>query len=362
MKYYLDCFVPIYACNFRCHYCYVSLLDNFKKMNTKFARPVEEMVRALSKKRLGDDVYINLCAGGETLLIEDSVRLIKGLLEEGHHVSVVTNGSLDKRFDEIAAFPPELLKRTFFKFSYHYLELQRQNKFEAYFSNVRKMRDAGCSFTIEVTPSDELLPYVDDAKQRCLDNLGAIPHCTIARDDRTNGIDILSKMSWEEYVRTWSAFDSELFAYKSRLYHHKVKSFCYAGAWSYYVNLSTGDVSPCNCGAVFANIYENEAMPLPQKAMGNECTLPYCYNGHGWLSLGVNPDEEAIIYTKMRNRVCSDGSEWVTQEFKDFWENQIFLNHQAYTDEEKARINLQHKVEKYNPKRLAAKVYHKIMS
>lgn len=360
MKRYLDCFVPIYACNFQCHYCYVSLLDNFKKTNTKFSRPVEEIVAALSRKRLGDDVFINLCAGGETLLVEDSVKLIRGLLEEGHHISVVTNGSLSKRFEEIAKFPPELLKLLFFKFSYHYLELKRMNKLDEYFYNVRKMRDAGCSFTIEITPSDELIPHVEEAKKICLENLGAMPHCTIARDDRTNGIDILSNMSWEEYVKQWSTFESELFTYKSWLYHNKIKSFCYAGAWSYYINLDTGDVSPCNCGRKFANVYEKMDEPLPEQAMGNNCELPYCYNGHSWLSLGVNPDEKSPMYTSFRNRVCLDGSEWVTEEYKKFWSSQIFANHQEYDAEEKKKINRRHKLEKYNLRRLAGKVYRKL--
>lgn len=360
MKKYLDCFVPIYVCNLKCHYCYISLLDNFGEGKQKFPRSTAEMVEALSAKRWGDGVYINLCAGGETLLLEDSVELVRGLLTEGHHVSVVTNGLLTARFDELVKLPADLLKRLFFKFSYHYLELKRLNKFDTFFANVRKVRDAGCSFTVEVTPSDELVPYVEDCKQRCMNELGGIPHCTIARDDRKAGIDIWSDMSFEDYCKQWSTFDSELFRYKTYLYHNKVKSFCYAGDWSYYINLATGDVAPCNCGGVFANLYEDINQPLPKRAMGNGCTLPYCYNGHGWISLGVNPTMEHPIYTDLRNRICPDGTEWITPEFKEFWGEQMFVTNPAYTAEEMRKVNRRRKLEKLNPKNMLRKIVRKI--
>lgn len=360
MKKYLDCFVPIYVCNLKCHYCYISMLDAFQQGKQMFPRSVDEMVKALSFKRLGDGVYINLCAGGETLLLDDSVELIRGLLAEGHHLSVVTNGILTARFKEIAKFPRDLLKRLFFKFSYHYLELKRLDKFDVFFSNVRMMRDVGCAFTIEVTPSDELIPYVEDCKKRCLDAVGGIPHCTIARDDRKAGIDIWSEMSWEDYCKQWSTFDSELFRYKSYLYQNKVKSFCYAGDWSYYINLATGDVSPCNCGRKFANIYEDINKPLPKRAMGTNCELPYCYNGHSWISLGVNPTMEHPIYTEFRNRVCLDGTEWITPEFKEFWGQQMFMVNPAYTPAEMRKVNRRRRLAKMTPQNILRKIVRKI--
>lgn len=360
MKKYLDCFVPIYMCNFSCHYCYVSLLDNFQKRKQSFPHSVEEMRRALSRERLGEGVYINLCAGGETLLIEDSVALIRALLEEGHHISVVTNGSLSPRFEEIAALPPELLRRLFFKFSYHYIELKRLNILDKYFANVRLMRDAGASFTIELTPSDELLPLLDEATERCVAELGAKPHATIARDDRKNGIDVLSEMSFDDYVKAWASLDSELFRYKTWLYHHKIKTFCYGGDWTGYINLATGSLSPCNCGRVFGNIYENVDKPLPRMAMGHYCELPYCYNGHGWLSLGANPEEKHTVYTEFRNRVCADGSEWITDEFKEFWAKQLFMDNVHYTDEQKREVDRLRRRERYTPRKVLGRIYHRL--
>lgn len=40
---------------------------------------------------------------------------IRVLLENGHYLMVVTNGTVSKRFDEIAVLPPDLLKRLFFR-------------------------------------------------------------------------------------------------------------------------------------------------------------------------------------------------------------------------------------------------------
>ena len=340
MKKYFDCFVPIYKCNFKCHYCYLTLQNGAEECKEKtFPHSVEEMARALSAKRIGKDAYINLCASGETLLQEETVRLVRALLEDGHHVSIVTNGSITKRLSEIAMFPPDLLERLFFKFSYHYLELRRLNLFEQFFSNVRMMRDVGCSFTLEIVPCDELIPFIEDAKNRCIEALGAVPHCTIARDDRKFGIDILSGMSFDEYQKVWSAFDSELFRYKAKLYQHPVQTFCYAGDWCYYVHLGSGEVRPCNCGPVIANIYQSVDQPLPKRPMGNYCELPYCYNGHSWLSLGVNPGERGPKYSNLRNRICMDGTEWVKASYQRFWNAAAYDTNEEYSEKEKRRIN-----------------------
>ena len=360
MKKYLDCFVPIYICNFKCHYCYVSLLNQFEEKARVFPRTPEEIAQALSSKRIGDGVFINLCAGGETLLLNDSVKLIRYLLEEGHHLAIVTNGSLTQRFDEIIKFPKNLLKRLFFKFSYHYLELKKRNLFDIYFSNICKVRDAGCSFTVEITQSDELIPYAADAKLRCLRSLGAYPHCTIARDDRTGNIKILSKLPLEKYKEQWATFESPLFDYKMYLYQHKIKTFCYAGDWTAYINLATGDVNPCNCGPVFYNIYKNYDESLPRHAMGNYCELPYCYNGHGWLSLGADPDEYSPVYSLLRNRICLDQSEWITNEFKRFWEEQLFKTNIYYDDTRKNLVNLRRYLECQRVTRRFLSVYYKI--
>lgn len=59
-------------------------------------------------------------------------KVIRALLEEGHFVMVVTNGSVTNVLKKITEFPQELLKRLIFKFSYHYLEHHRMNLTELF--------------------------------------------------------------------------------------------------------------------------------------------------------------------------------------------------------------------------------------
>lgn len=51
------------------------------------------------------------------------------------------------------------------------------------------------SFTIEVTPSDELIPYIDEMKEVSLREFGALPHITVARDESKPDYPLLTKLS-----------------------------------------------------------------------------------------------------------------------------------------------------------------------
>lgn len=84
---------------------------------------VNNVKQAFNKTRLGGLCMVNICAQGETMLPPQMIEIIKSILENGHYVMVVTNGTLKKRFEEVCSFPEELRKRLFFKFSFHYLEL-----------------------------------------------------------------------------------------------------------------------------------------------------------------------------------------------------------------------------------------------
>lgn len=118
-------------------------------------------------------------------------------------LSIVTNGTLTHRFQQLAAFPSELLDRLFIKFSFYYLELKRLNLSETYFANIKRMQQAGASFTVEMTPCDEEIPLIPEIKQVCMENLGALCHVTIARSDvdPDNRIPHLSQHTFEEYKK-----------------------------------------------------------------------------------------------------------------------------------------------------------------
>ncbi len=346
LKRFIDCYIPTETCNFRCHYCYIVQQRKFNNVLAHFEKTPQEIRAALSKRRLGGVCIINFCAGGETLLSAEVVPIIRELLDEGHYLMVVTNGSLTKRFEEICQYPKELLKRLFFKFSFHYLELKRLNMMDRYFSNIKMVQNAGCSFTVELTPSDELVPFIDEIKAVCMERLGALCHVTIGRDDRTDGIEVLSNYTWDEYKKIWGQFDSELFRYKSSIFKVKQNDFCYAGDWSFYLNLMSGDVRQCYCGAFVDNIYRDISRPIKKSVIGSHCELAHCYNGHAFLAFGNIPGKDTTTFAEERNRVSVDGNEWLGTEVKDIFSQKLYENNHLYTPVEKKISEQQYQFQK----------------
>ena len=139
MKRYFDCYIPTETCNFRCHYCYIAQHRKFNNKVATFKYKPDYIAKALSKERLGGTCMINLCAGGETLIAEEVVDVAEAILNEGHYVMIVTNGSLTKRFEKIAKFPRELLNHLFFKFSFHYFELKRLKMLDYFCLNLHQI-------------------------------------------------------------------------------------------------------------------------------------------------------------------------------------------------------------------------------
>lgn len=362
IKRFIDCYIPTETCNLRCHYCYITQRRKFNAKLASFSHSPEEIRRAFSKKRWGGTCLINMCAGGETLLSDEFLPVVKELLAEGHYVMVVTNGTVTKRFEEISSWPRELLKHLFLKFSYHFLEMKRLEWTGRFFENVQKMKDAGASYTVEVTPSDELIPYIDELKETCMRYLGAECHLTIARDDRTHGIDILSEHSWDEYKKIWGVFDSALFDFKAQIFYQKRNEFCYAGAWSYYLNLENGVVKQCYCGEQIFNLYDDIEVKVPEVPVGRSCSLPHCYNGHAFLVLGDIPKLPAPTYAEERNRICEDGSEWLQPEMKAFMSTKLYESNEQYSSLKKAKIDFkQWAVRKGIRNTEIYKAYHKAL-
>lgn len=339
LKRFIDCYIPTETCNLRCHYCYITQQRRFNHKLFNLSKSKNIMRKALSVKRLGGICLINLCAGGETLLSNDILGVVKVLLEEGHYIMIVTNGTLSKRFDEVVSFSPHILKRLFFKFSFHYLELIRIGKLDAFFDNIKKVEAYGCSYTVEITPCDEIIPHISDIKNICFQKLGTLCHITIARDDRANGIDILSDYSFEEYKKIWGVFDSELFDFKSSIFYKKRKEFCYAGDWSFYLNLNSGSIRQCYCGKRIGNIYKNLAKPLKLEAIGHGCTLPHCYNGHVFLTLGVIPELNTTTYHQVRNRIDNTEHHWVKTKMREIMSQKLKDNNSEYDLKKKMYIS-----------------------
>lgn len=357
IKKFLDCYIPTETCNFRCHYCYISQHRKFNNKIAEFKYSPEYIGKAFSKERLGGTCLINLCAGGETLIAEAVIDVVKALLEQGHYVMIVTNGSLTKRFEKIAKFPKELLNRLFFKFSFHYLELCRLKMLDTFFDNVKMMRDAGTSYTVEITPSDELEGHIQEIIDISMEKIGTLPHITIGRKD-SNDIPPLTEHKFEDYKKIWEVFDSKLFDFKYEIFGKKRKEFCYAGDWSLYINLVTGSIKQCYCGMEIGNIYEDIDKTLKLLAIGNNCKQPHCYNGHAFLALGNIVELETPTYDMLRNRVDANGNQWLTNDMKNFMRHKLKEANKEYTNKEKILVNLKNHISK--PKYYIGKVLEKV--
>lgn len=334
IKRYGEIYIPVTTCTLRCDYCYITQNRLFEGPLPKTNYSPKFVRQALSMERLGGPCLLNMCGGGETLLAPHITDYIRELLEEGHYVSIVTNATTTKRFEEMAEFPRELLAHLFFKFSYHYTQLKERGLIEIFFRNIRMMRDAGASFTLEATPSDEWIPYIEEMKQVAIDNVGAISHITVARDQRNpKKLPILTSMSKEDYIKTWSVFNSKLFTYKMSIFEVKRNEFCYAGAWSFWLNLFTGDMRQCYKSNFNQNIYEDLNRHIDWRPIGNNCQEHHCYNGHSFITLGCIPElisDNTPTYAEERDRICNDGTEWLQPDMKYFMSSRLYESNEQY--------------------------------
>lgn len=328
--------IPLSICNFRCHYCYLAQRpEHYLGVQPEMKYTPQQVALAMSPKRLGGLAYFNFCADGETLLLKDLDKYVFELVKEGHYVEIITNMTIDNMLDKIIAFPKEYLSHIEFKCSFHYLELKKRKLLEKFTRNVKRAHRAGASITIEVTPTDELIPYIDELKEFSINSFGALPHLTIARDDRTEGIEKLTNLSEKEYKKTWGQFHSSFWEFKESIFGVKQTDFCYAGAWSLYINLSNGIASQCYCGHVLGDVFATPDKPLPCLAVG-KCTLPHCYNGHAFMAWGLIPDHyQNVYYGDLRDRVTKNGDHWLQTRLNSFFHTKLSSTNKEYSLEKK---------------------------
>lgn len=340
IKRFINAYIPITACNFKCSYCYVSHTDNKTNVIPKFKYSAEHIGKALTIKRLGGVCLFNVCGAGETLLPKEVIGIVKAILQEGHYVELVTNGVLTNRIDEILNFDNNLLERLEFKLSFHYLELIRTNTLNEFFDNLRKIRKAGCSFTLELMPHDELIPHIEDIKEICMEEVGALCQLTIGRDEKDN-MKILTDLSIDEYKEIWGAFDSPMFDFKMSTFGIKRNEYCYAGDWLLFLNLENGFAKQCYCSRYEQNLFNNISKEIDFIPIGENCTLPHCYNSHALLTMGMIPELDIpIMYSDIRNRISVYDEEWLTPKFKTFIDDKLYFNNEVYNSHQKKKKEL----------------------
>lgn len=331
--------LPVTACNFQCHYCFVGQEGRKTGELGTLQYSPEHIQRAISRERLGGVCFVSICGLGETLLPDYAVEIITRILANGHYVSVVTNGTITKRIKELCELPEEYRQRLFFKFSFHYLELKRLNLLAQFFANVRRVKQAGCSFSLELTVSDEAVPYVDEINEICRKQAGAACHVIESRNN-LDGFSRLTNLPVAEHQAVWRGFASPLFEFQQTIWQEKRCEFCYAGEWMLNVDAGSGWTVPClGGGSLVQNIFENLDEPIRFAAIGQNCPYKHCYAAYVTLSLGAIPDMEVPVHADFRDRVCADGSTWLTPTVREFFSSKLCESNEEYPEAKKLYIN-----------------------
>ncbi|WP_349946259.1 radical SAM protein [Lacrimispora sp. BS-2] len=322
--------IPNQKCNLKCEYCYISQVEAWDEPTSLKFSP-KHISKCLSKERLGGISLINLTGNGETMLQPDIVELIGALLQEGHYVEVVTNGTVTKHINKVLEYPEEWLSRLFFKISFHYKELKRLNIMDKFFDNVKAIHNAGASFSLELMAYDEIEKDIEDIKAVCKKNVGAVCQATIGRNDKRKDKGLLSKHSNAEFRAVWKSLDSDMMDFKLKVIGIKRKEFCYAGSWSLFVNMYTGESQPCYWQPYNQNLFKNPDKPIKFVPVGYTCTQPYCTNAHAHMTWGIIPELRTPTYCSMRNRKCDGGEEWLTSGCKEFFSSRLWESNKEYT-------------------------------
>lgn len=304
IKCFIECLIPVTACNLRCGYCYVIQRGGRSMKVPGLEYPVKTIKQALTRERFGGTCYFSICGAGETLVPPYTLEIVKALLENGHYVNVTNNGTMTKRFKELANWPKDELERLHFAFSLHYNELNRLGRLDSFFENVNFVRSLGCSFLVQLNLCDEYLPHVEEIKKICLDRIGALPQIAATRKEEALDSRVLfdTELSDEEYIAKGGEFCSPLFDFTVKNFNVKRGEFCYAGSWAFQLDLLSGKLRPCYHSSRVQNVYADVDAPIVKRPVGRSCGSLFCMNSSHFMSLGVIPSIETPTYADLRDR------------------------------------------------------------
>lgn len=309
-KRFIECLVPVTTCNLRCEYCYVMQLGGNSGKVTEFKYSLPQMTRALTKERLGGICYFSFCGAGETLFHPELAPLVAALLKEGHYINITTNGTFTRGVEQLLKLiSKEDFKHLLLSFSLHWIELKQRGLTDTFAANVKAIKQAGGSILVQFNLYDGYLPYLEEIKDFCLTNFGALPQVAATRKEEGK-ISLHTNMSKAEYLRIGKEFDSPLFEFTMRNFNRPFHKFCYAGEWSFVMNLERGIIKPCYCNGAEMDIFANPDEPIKTEPVGIYCRHEYCVNSSHFLSLGVIPSVyQNVTYAGLRNRKTA---EWFT--------------------------------------------------
>ncbi len=349
MRRFIECLIPVTACNLKCSYCYVIQENRRKNEKAVFKYSAETISKGLSVERLGGVSLISITGSGETLIPNELPEIVEAILKEGHFVNITTNGTLSKQFDKLLEKTAEFHNHLHFSFSFHYVELLKKNLVDTFFENIKKVKDSDCSFLLQINLADEYVPYWEEIKRISLEKCGALPQVALTRDESNGTYKIMtSTMTDEEYIAKGKEMNSPLFDFTCKNFMVKRTEYCYAGLWSAKLNLCTGVMSGCYGNGIVQNIFEDISKPIKWMPIGHHCCFKYCFNSSHFISQGVIPELLPLpSYGELRNR---ENAGWYTQEMKDFLYSQFEETNPLLSVNQKIYYNMEfyfHKLKKF---------------
>ena len=344
IKRFIECLIPVTACNLKCNYCYIIQRDKRQMDIPNLKYPINQIKKALTIERFGGRCYFSICGAGETLIPDYVINIVKAILENGHFVNITTNGTLNQRFDELCNLEEDLRRRLNISFSFHYLELLRVNKLDDFFNNINKIKEKGISFVLQLNLCDEYMPYIEEIKEICKKRVGAFPQIAATRKEKSKlkKIELLTEKTEEEYIEIGKQFSSPLFDFTMENFNKKRKEFCYAGDWSFVLNLQTGMLNKCYTVPLGQNIFEDINAPIKFEAVGKNCPSEFCFNSSHFISFGVIPELNVPTYGELRNR--KEANWYQSEEIKQAFNSRLVESNTEYGRLKKIRINLKNKM------------------
>ena len=218
------------------------------------------------------------------------------------------------------------------------------NLLDDFFDNIKKIKKAGCSFVLQINLCDEYLPYWDEIKRISKERVGAYPQVAATRKEINlkNNIELLTDLTKEEYVAKGKEFNSPLFDFTMKNFNVKRKEFCYAGDWSFVLNLQTGMLSKCYGCGIAKNIFENPDKKIKFEAIGKNCQSRFCMNSSHFMSLGIIPSIETPSYGELRNRKSANW--YQSDEIKEAFYSKLKESNMEYPPLKKAYVTVKYRV------------------
>jgi hypothetical protein len=262
-----------------------------------------------------------------------------GLLDMGHYLYLTTNTTIQSQIKKIVAFPMDFRERIFFKISLHYQEMKRLNMLDVFVENINMLKQSGIGYGLEIVESDYLLDDIEEIKSFCLGKFGALPHVLVGRDEEVLGSGYQDKSSClheDEHKRVWESFDSDLFKYQkwaNKVSHQK--NFNYCGVYIGTLHLDTGNFFCCPITNKTTNLFEDIEKPIRFVPTARACPFDFCYCGFFWHVIGgADRDfDPGVYFHQFRDRVCTDGSTWLTPTIREIFSHRSSEYHEPYSKE-----------------------------